>query len=55
MVYNHPVADPKTPATRPSGYNLAARLMAGNNSLIALRPIAQVLVIDASDIRTADR
>jgi hypothetical protein len=55
MVYNHAVANSKPPAPRASGYNLTARFMTGDNPLIAFRPFAQMLVINASDIRTADR
>jgi hypothetical protein len=48
------VANSETPAAGAGLYDLTAGLMTGNNPLISFRAFAEVLVIDASDIRATD-
>src|SRR6185437_436354 len=55
VINNHSIAHAKTAAARPGLYNLTARLMTGNYSLIALGALAQVLVIDTAYVRTTNR
>jgi hypothetical protein len=54
VVHNHAVADAKTPAAGASLHDLPAWLMARDYALISFRAFAEVLVIDAADVRTAD-
>src|SRR5579864_135008 len=55
VIHDHAVADNKAPTTRPHFDDFAAWLMACDDSLIALRSLAKMLVIYAADIGTADR
>ena len=55
MIHNHSAANAKAPTTRPNLDDFAAWLMAGDNALIALWSLAKMLVINATNIRPADR
>jgi hypothetical protein len=54
VVHNHAVADAKTSAAGAGLHDLTAGLMARDYALISFRAFAEVLVIDAADIRTTD-
>jgi hypothetical protein len=55
VIHNHPFAQPEAPAAVPDLLDLAAWFMSGDNALVSLWPFAKVLVIDATDIGTANR
>jgi hypothetical protein len=54
VINDHPVVHTKAPTAWANFYDLATGLVAGNHSLITLRPFPEVLVVDATDIGTAD-
>jgi len=54
VIYDHPIPNAKTTAARPGLYDLTARLVARNDSLIALRPLPEVLIVDATNVRATD-
>jgi hypothetical protein len=54
VINDDPVVHTKTPTTWANFYDLTAGLVAGNHSLITLRPFPEVLVVDATDIGAAD-
>jgi hypothetical protein len=54
VVNDDAVAGLEAAAARACRDDLAARLVAGDHSLIALRTFAKVLVIDAANIGAAD-
>ena len=55
VVDDHPVVQIKAPTAWANFYDLTTGLVAGNHSLITLRPFPEVLVVDATDIGTTDR
>ena len=55
VIHNHAVARLETAATLARSHNLAAWLVPGDYALVAFRSLAQMLVINAADIRPADR
>src|ERR1019366_995202 len=55
VVYDCAVTDPVRLAAGPHRDDLAARLVAGYNALVPLGPLAEMLVVDASNVRSADR
>src|SRR5579864_1104437 len=55
VIHDHAVADFKAPATLSHLDDFAAWLMAGDNSLVTFGSLAEMLVINAADIGTADR
>src|ERR1035441_7568606 len=54
VIHNHPVAHAEAAASRARLDDLPARFVTGHHALIAFRTLAQVLVIDAAYVRTAD-
>ncbi len=54
VVHNNAIADAKTPAAGAGLHDLTAGLMARDYALISFRAFAQMLVIDAADIRATD-
>jgi hypothetical protein len=54
MIDNNSIACFEEPATRAGFNNLAAWLVPRDNSLITLRPFAEMLVINTANVRTAD-
>ena len=56
VVDDDAVAHLEAPAARAGGHDLPARLVARDHArLVALGPLAEVLVVDAADVRAADR
>ena len=55
VVHNHAIAGLEAAAARAFSDDLAAGFMAGDDALVAFRAFAEVLVIDAADVGTADR
>src|ERR1035438_3467176 len=54
VIYDHAVAHDEAAASGPRLDDLPGGFVAGHHSLVAFRTLAQMLVIDAADIRTAD-
>jgi hypothetical protein len=54
VVNNHAIAGFETAATLTGCDNLAAWFVACDYSLVTFRPLAEMLVIDAANIRAAD-
>jgi hypothetical protein len=54
VIHDHAVAHAEAAAARARLDDLPARLVAGHHALVAFRTLAQVLVIDAADVRAAD-
>jgi hypothetical protein len=54
VIYNNPIADFKPSASWTSIDNLSCRLVTGNNALVAFRPLAEMLVVDAPNVRAAN-
>jgi hypothetical protein len=52
---DHAIAALEPPAARSGFNNLTGRLVSGDNVLIALRPFAEVLVVNAANFRAANR
>jgi hypothetical protein len=55
MIDDYAVADAKTPTTRTDFYDLPTGFMAGDYTLISFWPLAEMLVVNAANVRTADR
>ena len=55
VVDHHPVAHGEPPAARADRDDLAARLVPGDDALVGLRPVAEVLAVDRPDVAAADR
>jgi hypothetical protein len=54
VIYNNPIADFKPSASWTSIDNLSCRLVTGNDTLVAFRPLTEVLVVNASNVRAAN-
>ena len=54
VINDHPVAHSKTTTAGANLHDLTAGLMAGNHSLITFGPFPKVLMVDATDVGTAD-
>jgi hypothetical protein len=54
VIHDNPIADFEPSASWASIDNLSCRLVTGNNTLVAFRPLAEMLVVDASNVRTAN-
>ena len=54
MIHDHAIAFAEAAASGAGLHDLPARLVPGDHSLVAFRPLAQMLVINAADIRAAD-
>jgi hypothetical protein len=54
VIHNHPIANRKSAAARTNFDDQTTGLMPGNHSLITFRAFAQVLVINATNVRTAN-
>jgi hypothetical protein len=54
VVNDDSIALRKTTASRPGLHNLTARFVTGDDSLITLRALPEVLVVDAANVGTAN-
>ncbi len=54
VIDNHAIAALEASAPRPLSHNLPAWLVAGDHALVAFRPLAEMLVINAANVGTAD-
>jgi hypothetical protein len=54
VIDDHAIANLEATAARPGSDDLTRGLVAGDDTLVAFRTFAQVLVIDGANVRTAD-
>ena len=54
MIDDHAIAHAESPAAGTGLHDLAARLVPRDHALVAFGTLAQVLVVNAADIRAAD-
>jgi len=54
VVDNGSIALMKALAARPNAHDLAARLVAGDDVLVPLRPLPEVLPVDGADVAATD-
>jgi hypothetical protein len=54
VIHDDAIAQAESPAAGPRFHDLAARFVARDDALVAFRSLAQVLVINAADVRPAD-
>jgi len=55
VVHDHPVSRGKPAAAGTDRDDLTARLMTGDDALVRLRTLAEVLAVDGADVTAADR
>jgi hypothetical protein len=54
VIHNGPITSFEFSASRTSLDNLSCRLVTGNDTLVAFRPLTEVLVVNASNVRAAN-